>query len=379
MAGYRNSSAGVRLLLGTAAAAGTVGFAVVGGCGVASADDTGGDRAGSTSSAHSARNASSSTGPRAASAPRTVNRPTVARPARTLTAAPAVRSAAASATTSRVTVRSLLNNLLTWVSEQIPVGKRVDATKYADVSYGSDPAQKLDVYAPPQAADAPIIVMVHGGGWAIGDKSHLGLVANKVNHYLPEGYVFVSINYPMLPANKPDVQADSVAAAITYVQAHATEWGGDPNNIVVMGHSAGAHLIALVSAQRDRYPDLQPWRGTVVLDSGALDLVTLMQRNRLPLYTRAFGDDPAYWEAMSPLAALHEATEPILLVCSTQRRHSCTETATFADASQALGTDVTLLPKNLSHGQINKSLGRDSAYTDAVDEFIHTVTGVGTT
>lgn len=367
---------GIRFWLGTATAATGLGFAVLTGSGIASADSGDAGGPGPKATAHSARSTSSSAGPRSVSAARST-----ARPARTLVAAPAtaaaVRSATASATTAPVTVRSLLNNLLTWVSQQIPVGKRVGATKYTDVAYGSDPAQKLDVYAPPQAADAPVIVMVHGGGWAVGDKSHLGVVRNKVNHYLPQGYVFVSVNYPMLPANKPDVQADSVAAAITYVQAHATEWGGDPTNVVVMGHSAGAHLAALVSAQRDRYPDLQPWKGTVSLDSGALDLVTLMEGNRLPLYTRAFGDDPAYWAAMSPLVALHQATEPILLVCSTQRRHSCDEASTFADKAHALGTSVTLLPENLSHGQINKNLGTKGGYTDAVDEFIHTVTGVG--
>lgn len=366
----------VRYWFATAAGVAVLGLSALIGSGIASADsDSTG--AGPKATAHSARSAPSTAGPRAASAARST-----ARPARALVAAPAsttaVRSATVSASASRVTVRSLLNDLVTWVSQQVPVGTRVNATKYADVAYGSDPAQKLDVYAPPQAADAPVIVMVHGGGWAIGDKSHLGVVQNKVNHYLPQGYVFVSINYPMLPANKPDVQADSVAAAITYVQAHATEWGGDPTNVVVMGHSAGAHLAALVSAQSDRYPDLQPWKGTISLDSGALDLVTLMQNNRLPLYTRAFGDDPAYWEAMSPLAALHQATEPILLVCSTQRRHSCDEASAFADAARALGTDVTLLPENLSHGQINKSLGTKGAYTDAVDQFIHAVTGTGT-
>ena len=368
---------GVRYWLAGVVASGAVGLALAGGSAIAAADTDSGTGAGPKATAHSARSTSSASGPHAASAVRST-----ARPARTLVAAPAstaaVRSATASASASRVTVRSILNDVLTWVSQQIPVGKRVDATKYSDVAYGSDPAQRLDVYSPPQAADAPVIVMVHGGGWAVGDKSHLGVVRNKVNHYLPQGYVFVSVNYPMLPANKPDVQADSVAAAITYVQAHATEWGGDPTNVVVMGHSAGAHLAALVSAQSDRYPDLRPWKGTISLDSGALDLVTLMQRNRLPLYSRAFGDDPAYWEAMSPLAALHQATEPILLVCSTQRRHSCDEASTFADAARALGTNVTLLPENLSHGQINKSLGQNSTYTDAVDEFIHTVTGVGT-
>ncbi|BBZ78511.1 hypothetical protein MANY_38480 [Mycolicibacterium anyangense] len=362
----------VRFWLGTAAASAALGLAALTGSAVASADT--GDGAGTKTTAHSARSA---TGSRAASAARST-----ARPARALvtpqgSAASSTRSATASASTAPVTVRSLINDLVTWVSRQIPVGARVHATKYTDVAYGSDPAQELDVYAPPQAADAPVIVMVHGGGWAMGDKSHLGVVLNKVNHYLPQGYVFVSVNYPMLPANKPDAQADSVAAAITYVQAHATEWGGDPTNVVVMGHSAGAHLAMLVSAQRDRYPELQPWQGTVSLDSAALDLVTLMQNNPLRLYTRAFGDDPTYWAEMSPLVALNQATEPILLVCSTQRRNSCDDAATFADAARALGTSVALLPENLSHGQINKSLGTSGAYTNAVDEFIHTVTGVG--
>jgi acetyl esterase/lipase len=363
---------GIRFWLGTATAIAGLGLAVLTGSGIASADN--GDTAGTgpKSTAHSARSTSPSSGPRSISAARSA-----ARPARALVTAPVTATAVRSTTASAsVTVRSLLNNLVTWVSEQIPVGRRVDATKYTNVAYGSDPAQKLDVYAPPNAADAPVIVMVHGGGWAVGDKSHLSVVRNKVNHYLPQGYVFVSVNYPMLPANKPDVQADSVAAAIAYVQAHATEWGGDPTNVVVMGHSAGAHLAALVSAQRDRYPDLQPWKGTISLDSGALDLVALMEGNRLPLYTRAFGDDPAYWAEMSPLVALHQATEPILLVCSTQRRHSCDEASSFADKSRALGTTVTLLPEHLSHGQINKSLGTKGAYTDAVDEFIHAVTGV---
>ena len=75
----------------------------------------------------------------------------------------------------------------------LPAGGRVER----DVSYGSDPAQKLDVYLPRDGKQAPILVMVHGGAWMLGDKGNTGVVANKVRHWLPQGYIVVSLNYRM--------------------------------------------------------------------------------------------------------------------------------------------------------------------------------------
>lgn len=99
------------------------------------------------------------------------------------------------------------------------------------------------------------------------------------------------------------------------MQTHAVEWGGDPDNLVIMGHSAGGHLVALVSADSDRYPDLRPWRGTVVLDSAALDLVARMESRPPPLFRRAFGNDPALLgKAFRPAraASIHRAAPACL-------------------------------------------------------------------
>ncbi|MGD9621987.1 MAG: alpha/beta hydrolase fold domain-containing protein [Mycolicibacterium sp.] len=245
-------------------------------------------------------------------------------------------------------------------------------TTHLDVAYGPLPAEKLDVYAPRQSSSAPVVLMVHGGGWVIGDKANPGLVNNKVDHFVSNGKIFVSINYPMLPTHNPDAQADAVAAAISYVQAHAADWGGDPDNIVVMGHSAGAHLVALVSAQRDAYPDLRPWQGTVVLDVDALDLVAKMQDNPSAVFRRAFGNDPEYWQQVSPLAALHQGTEPILIVCSS-RRPTCNQAEAFAAVARSFGTTVEVLPKDLTHEQINTELGAPGQYTAEVDDFLNDV------
>lgn len=250
-------------------------------------------------------------------------------------------------------------------------GSAQAAVRFRNLPYGSSPKEKLDVYTAPGAVDAPMILMVHGGGWAFGDKSNRGLVRNKVKHFVPAGVVVISVNYPLVPSVPPDGQADSVAAAIAYAQTHAVEWGGDPDNLVIMGHSAGGHLVALVSANSDRYPDLRPWRGTVVLDSAALDLVARMEDRPPPLFRRAFGSDPAYWASVSPLLALHRSTEPLLLVCASRRSDSCPQAQVFATAASSFGTEVHVLPQHLTHRQINVRLGRPGDYTDAVDTFLN--------
>src|SRR5205085_10088379 len=75
----------------------------------------------------------------------------------------------------------------------LPPAARVER----DVAYGDDPAQRLDAYLPAKAEKAPILLMVHGGGWMLGDKGNRAVVQNKVAHWLPRGYVVASANYRM--------------------------------------------------------------------------------------------------------------------------------------------------------------------------------------
>src|SRR5438105_1576224 len=81
------------------------------------------------------------------------------------------------------------------------------------------------------------------------------------------------------------------AGAIAFAQSQAGLWGGDPKRFVLMGHSAGAHLVALVAAGARTATKPQPWRGAVLLDSAAFDVTTLMTHRHFGLYDHAFGGD----------------------------------------------------------------------------------------
>lgn len=243
-----------------------------------------------------------------------------------------------------------------------------------DVAYGNDRKQRLDVYLPTAPKNAPVIVMVHGGAWKIGDKRLDRVVENKKARWNPKGIIFVSLNYRLLPDADPVKQADDVAAALAYVQTHAAEWGGNPQQIVLMGHSAGAHLVSLISSDPSRYPALKPWSGTVSLDSAAMNIPDVMGRKHYAFYDEAFGSDPAYWEAASPYHRLSSGAVPMMLVCSTERPDKpCGEMEGFVQKSKTLGLHPVVVPEALSHREINENLGLPSDYTDAVEAFMRSV------
>jgi acetyl esterase/lipase len=250
----------------------------------------------------------------------------------------------------------------------IPANVRV----VRDVAYGADPKQRFDVYLPAGATNAPVIFMVHGGGWRTGDKSGRAVVENKVAHWSRAGVIVISVNYRLLPDAGPLEQARDVARALAAAQSRLAAWGGDPSRIILVGHSAGAHLVALLDADSTLAASLgaNAWIGTIILDSAVLDVPAFMSHPHLPLYTRAFGSDTAYWHAASPYEHLHAGMTPMLVVCSSQRRESCPASMRFAAKAKALGVRAEVLTQAKSHREINEQLGAAGAYTDAVDRFL---------
>ena len=239
------------------------------------------------------------------------------------------------------------------------------AAALRDLAYGPDPAQRMDVYMPAHSAAAPILLLVHGGAWKIGDKRHHAVIAAKTKHWTAKGFVVVSTNYRLnIP---PDQQAADISAAVAEIERQASHWHADPGRLIVMGHSAGAHLLALLHA---RLGDQAPWRAAVLLDSAALDVPAIMTKSPARFYRQAFGRDPRQWQALSPWHQLHDATKPVLAVCSSYRRESCAQAKSFVTRTQQLGGTAQLLPQPLSHRQINENLGSDKVYTAAVDHFI---------
>ncbi len=253
---------------------------------------------------------------------------------------------------------------------------------FRDIAYGPDAQQRFDVYAPADAHDAPVIFMVHGGAWRIGDKAMPRMFENKVHYWVPKGYVFISVNYRMLPAADPLEQARDVARALATAEEKAKEWGGDRRKFILMGHSAGAQIVALIASSSQFATELRgaTWRGAVLLDSAALDVARVMRRRHLPLYDAAFGSSRSFWRQTSPYDQLRARTEPFLAVCSTRHDDACPQAFDFVAKAKSFGTRAGVLQENLTHEQINETLGEESAYTDAVDRFIRSalaVTGRG--
>jgi arylformamidase len=244
-----------------------------------------------------------------------------------------------------------------------------------DFPYGNDPAQAMDIYYRSGLHGAPIILMVHGGGWARGDKAATNVVVNKVNHWVPRGYIFISINYRLLPAANPLEQANDVALAIAVAQRNAAYWGGDPTRLILMGHSAGGHLAALLASDPTiaAQAGAAPWKGTICLDSAGYDLVQLMQGPHLPLYDEAFGSNPDFWKNASPFYRLIGTPQPVLAVFSARRPGAALQTMDYIKKIQAVGARGAALPERLSHEDIDRNLGRPGDYTRRVDRFIESL------
>ncbi|MDG2525278.1 alpha/beta hydrolase [Stenotrophomonas sp. HITSZ_GD] len=251
----------------------------------------------------------------------------------------------------------------------LPPGSRVEKA----LRYGDDPTQLLDVYIPAQARQSPILLIVHGGGWRRGGRDNPGLAQPKAAHWLPRGYVVVSVDYRLLPEAGPLQQADDVAHAVAWVQRHAERWGADPGRVVLMGHSAGAHLVALLGSDVSRLAAAGATRplGVVALDSAVMDVPQMMQAPRhLRLYDDAFGTNPDDWRRASPYHHLGRDSLPMLAVCSSRRVDSCPQAQALSRRAAGFGVAIEVLPEDLSHMQINRALGEASAYTAAVDRYI---------
>src|ERR1700676_3443728 len=102
--------------------------------------------------------------------------------------------------------------------------------------------QILDCYAPTQGKNLPVVVWIHGGGWRRGDRADM---QKKPQAFVDKGFVLVSISYRFVPNVTVKEIAGDVAKAIRRTHDHAKDYGGDPDRIIVMGHSAGAQLAAL--------------------------------------------------------------------------------------------------------------------------------------
>lgn len=260
-----------------------------------------------------------------------------------------------------------------------PVARNV---AYAPDIDGDSPLLKLDVYAAEGASNQPVMVYIHGGGWKKGDKA---AVTNKPTGFLARGYVFVSSNYRMLPDVDVATCADDVARAVAWVRANIGAYGGDPGRIYLMGHSAGAHLAALVGTNPAHLwkagLELSALKGVFPIDTRAYDIAAMVRpvTGKLPLYYQGiFGNDPAVWETLSPAAFVKPdaGIAPMAVAYSGENSSRVAKRAAMAEAfvDKLLVNGIPAIfigAPEKSHRQINVDLGlADDEVTREILAFI---------
>ncbi|MER8828561.1 alpha/beta hydrolase [Mesorhizobium sp. M0938] len=229
---------------------------------------------------------------------------------------------------------------------------------------------KLDIYSRDGASGLPVVFFIHGGAWRAGDRANVNV---KPGFLLDNGFCFVSIDYRMLPKADVATQADDVEQAYRYVRANIARYGGDPNRIAVMGHSAGCHLAALTGL-RGGLPGVV---ALVLNDTRAYDLEALARSGGMTrAYARAF-PDPAQWRTLSPASHVGSRKHPPTFIAYSHAAGRGAAAQDFSERLRATGTEVTLFDGSAySHMSINRDFGDEGdALTRTVMTFLEAALG----
>lgn len=221
-----------------------------------------------------------------------------------------------------------------------PIVVAADTVVTRDVPFtdqSEDKLRTLDLYAPKGVKGAPVFVFIHGGGWNKRDKDEVGSQPKLFNS---AGTIVASINYRLAPAIRHPENVKDVAAAIAWLHKNIGKFGGDPTKIVLMGHSAGSHLAALVATD-GRYLGAHGLRrnqlaGVVSLDGSAFDIPDRI-KNGAPKIAEncrlAFGDREEDQADGSPIRHIEGdvSLPPFLLVYLKEGALNHLQSKRFAD------------------------------------------------
>ncbi|HQZ27421.1 MAG: alpha/beta hydrolase [Verrucomicrobiales bacterium] len=249
----------------------------------------------------------------------------------------------------------------------------------------------LDIYAPDGAKDLPVVFWIHGGGWQTGEKT---MVESKPGWFKERGFVFVSINHRFLPEVTMEGLTSDVAKAFGWVKRNIAAHGGNPDRILVCGHSSGAQLAALICTD-DRYlksegANFDCLIGCLPVDGDTYDIPAIIEvaetRRRVHHLAQAtfghrekFGNDPAKHVDFS--AVTHVRAEkgipPFLILYNAAHPDNSAQAARFGAVLKEAGVPVTLFAgKDTDHVKLNNDLGLpgDPA-TAELELFVETVVG----
>lgn len=208
--------------------------------------------------------------------------------------------------------------------------------KVADIPYAKlakEPRlNALDVYMPKKGSKSPVIIWVHGGLWAFGDKSDVGI---KPAFFTEKGFIFVSINHRLSPDIKHPGHMQDVAHALVWVYNNIVHYSGDPEKIFLMGYASGAQMSVMITVNK-KYLDeaqgsLDMIKGVISVDGLGFDVAKIIPDNNNKVKDwclDTFGLTEKEWQEASPVTHIKPGiTVPPMFVA-----YSGVQTPTESDA-----------------------------------------------
>jgi len=192
------------------------------------------------------------------------------------------------------------------VDKDINYTNKDDVRRQLNVYYRKDITAKKDV-----------VIFIHGGSWSSGKKDTYWWIGRNLAR---KEVITVTINYGLTPQNKFMQMGNDCAAAVKWVAAHISDYGGNPQRIFLMGHSAGAHLAELINADPRYFKEAgiaNPVKGVILNDPFGLDMKEYMSAAEKDGsyydFLRSFTADPVSWEKGSPLHYVQNSRNPHLI------------------------------------------------------------------
>lgn len=176
----------------------------------------------------------------------------------------------------------------------------------------------LDVYQPRKSENNAVVIFIHGGNWNEGKKEIYKFLGRN---FAKKDIVTVIPNYTLSPNGNYDTMAKEVAAVVEWTNANVTKYSGNPDQIFLMGHSAGAHLIALASTNPKYLQDPELIKGIILNDAAGLDMYSYLKEvppTKKNNYDTTWTLNEDEWKDASPIYFLSENAPPFILYVGTK-------------------------------------------------------------
>jgi arylformamidase len=252
------------------------------------------------------------------------------------------------------------------------------------------PRHGLDIYGSQPGEKRPVVFWIHGGGWQTGSKSD---VKAKPDWFVSKGFLFVSINYRLLPEVDMETLTQDVARAFGWVHANIDRYGGDPSRILVAGHSAGAQLAALLSTD-ERYlraegASLKDIIGCIPVDGDTYDIPAIIETaetrrrvHHLPQSTfghrEKFGNSAEKHRDFSAVTHVQsgKSIPPFLILYVSNHPDTSAQAARLGAVLREAGVSTQMFAgKDTDHVKLNNLLGAENdAATAALETFLSEIT-----